>query len=143
MTTYRVLAALALAVCLRAADLPNDRLTPGAVNPAITRAQVCTPRFSETQRHTSKALKNLVYANYGIRTHRVGEYEIDHRVPLELGGADVLKNLWPQSYLTPRWNAHVKDQLENSLKRDVCAGRISLGAAQTVFLGNWIEAFHK
>jgi len=126
----------------RTADLPDDRLTPGAIDKTVTRAEVCTAGFSHTRRHTSDALKAAVYAEYGIREHRPGDYEIDHRVPLELGGADVKANLWPESYRS-EWSAHLKDQLENAMRRDVCAGRVPLAAAQLVFLGDWIAVYRE
>jgi len=36
-----------------------------------------------------------VYDRYGIRKDRA-TCELDHLVPLELGGADSLDNVWPQ-----------------------------------------------
>jgi hypothetical protein len=42
---------------------------------------------------------------------------VDHLVSLEIGGANTVQNLWPQSYDTTPWNAHVKDKLENFAAR--------------------------
>jgi putative intracellular protease/amidase len=47
-------------------------------------------------------------------------------VPRELGGADDERNLWPQ----PLAEARVKDRQENALHRAVCAGTVTLAAAQ-------------
>jgi hypothetical protein len=41
--------------------------------------------------------------------------EIDHLISRELGGADEVANLWPQSYGGQPWNAVLKDKLENRL----------------------------
>lgn len=60
----------------------------------------------------------------------VHEYEVDHIIPLELGGADTEKNLRPQAgnRNLNGYDAsyHVKDQLENELHTRVCAGRLDL-----------------
>jgi hypothetical protein len=32
-------------------------------------------------------------------------YELDHLIPLELGGSNDLRNLWPQPF-EGEWNAH-------------------------------------
>jgi hypothetical protein len=118
---------------------PDDRLTPGAVmtdDPAI----VCTPGYTKTVRHTSGRLKAQIYRAYGI-DKQSGHFEIDHRVPLELGGADVAENLWPESYDTQPWNAHTKDRLENFLHAEVCSGHMSLRNAQAEFQGDWIASY--
>jgi len=70
------------------------------------------------------------------------QYEIDHFIPLELGGSNDPENLWPQSYVIP-WGAHVKDALENKLHRMVCAGQISLTNAQAAIKTNWLQAYDK
>jgi hypothetical protein len=66
----------------------------------------------------------------------------EHLVPLELGGSNELRNLWPQPYHVV-WNAHVKDRLENTLHRMVCANpqQITLAAAQHLIATDWIAAY--
>ncbi len=88
-------------VAAAASNLPDPHLTPGAVS-TVDVAQICSPGFAKAVRHTSRALKLAVYAAYRIAPDS-GRYEIDHLIPLELGGADVAANLWPESYdLTAR-----------------------------------------
>jgi hypothetical protein len=87
--------------------------------------------------------KDSVYARYHIRHHVKGEYEIDHLIPLELGGSNEITNLWPQSYKTEPWNAHKKDRLENRLKRLVITRHLTLEQAQEVIRTNWIAAYQK
>jgi hypothetical protein len=60
-----------------------------------------------------------------------------------LGGSNALKNLWPQSFQTQPWNAHVKDHLENELHRLVYAGQLDLGTAQRDIATDWIAAYRK
>jgi hypothetical protein len=134
-------ATMALAAAASAADpvQPDPRLTPGAVLP-VDAATICEPGYARTVRHTSGRLKAEVYREYGI-DRQAGHYEIDHLVSLELGGADVRENLWPQSYDTEPWNATVKDRLENFLHAEICAGRLRLEEAQREIATDWIGAY--
>ena len=61
------------------------------------------------------ALGNRVFATYGISSPQPQNYEIDYLITPALGGADDIRNLWPQAYSTTVWNAQVKDQLEDYL----------------------------
>jgi hypothetical protein len=80
-----------------------------------------------------------VFAAYGIDPHAHG-FELDHRVPLELGGSNAPENLWPQAYSSQPWNAHLKDRLEDRVHALVCSGTMSLHDGQALFLGDWIAA---
>jgi hypothetical protein len=123
-----------------AANLPDPRLTPGAVLTSDV-ARICAPGYARSVRHAAYALKLAIYAEYHLTPH-AGRYEIDHLIPLELGGADVAENLWPQSYDAPG-NAGKKDRLENFLHREVCAGKLPLREAQAEIAGNWRAAYRK
>ena len=50
-----------------------------------------------------------------------GAYELDHLIPLELGGGNAATNLWPEAHHGVG-SASVKDQLENHLHVLVCSG---------------------
>jgi hypothetical protein len=120
---------------------PDPRLTPGAVLTTDTGA-ICQPGYTKTVRHTSGRVKSEIYREYGI-DRKGGHYEVDHLISLELGGADVRENLWPQSYDTQPWNASVKDQLENFLHAEVCAGRMPIEQAQREIATDWIATYRK
>ena len=60
-----------------------------------------------------------------------------------IGIQNDIVNLWPQSYNTKPWNAHVKDVLENKLHKMVCTGTITLDDAQRDIAADWIEAYRK
>ncbi len=121
---------------------PDSVLTPGAVL-AVSDTDVCTPGYSSRVRHVTAEIKREVYAEYGVTVHAPGDYEVDHLISLEIGGSNSIKNLWPESYLTQPWNAHVKDALENRLHRMVCAHTISLTTAQDAIARDWIAAYQK
>jgi hypothetical protein len=132
-----------IALCLAAGGLaaafpirPDAALTPGAVatrDPGV----VCSPGYARRARHVAPGVRRAVFAAYGIDP-RAGRFELDHLVSLELGGSNDARNLWPESYDTRPWNAHVKDRLENRLHRLVCDGSLSLPDAQARIAGDWI-----
>ena len=64
-------------------------------------------------------------------------YEVDHLVPLELGGDPTdTRNIWPQ----PIAAAKQKDEVENELHDLVCSGRVSLRQAQSAIAKDWKTA---
>jgi hypothetical protein len=77
--------------------------------------------------------------------------EVDHLIPLELGGSNALSNLWPEpfgcadrqrcSVYDPRPGAGEKDQLENELHRLVCSGSLKLADAQRCVASNWVQCW--
>jgi len=124
-----------------AAYLPNPQMTPGDVLD-VTTADICVPGYSSKVRNVPTSVKDQVYQEYGIASHKPGAYEVDHLISLELGGSNSIRNLWPESY-TGNWNAHIKDKLENKLHDDVCAGQVDLKTAQHEISTDWIAAYKK
>jgi hypothetical protein len=121
---------------------PDPSKTPGATLP-VTTADICVPGYSRKVRNVPVEVKREAYASYGITHREPGEYEVDHLISLELGGSNSIKNLWPESFITEPWNAHVKDALENELHREVCAGTVDLSTAQHDIATDWIAAYKK
>jgi hypothetical protein len=117
-------------------------LTPGDILPADP-ATLCVRGYSRSVRNVPPELKAAVYAEYGILDHRAGDYEIDHLIPLSLGGSNDIKNLWPESTRTTPWNSFVKDQLEEKLHELVCAGQLDLASAQREIATDWIAAYRR
>lgn len=135
---------LMIALPVHADMLPNARLTPGSVIVGVTARDVCVRGYAKHVRHVTAREKRWVRREYGLRGAHDGYCaqgcEIDHLVSLELGGSNSIRNLWPEPYHGP-WNAHIKDRYENYLHRQVCRGRITLKAAQTLIRTNWIEGY--
>ena len=149
VTAHSLLAALVgvlWGVCASGAGgsgaAPDHALTPGDTLPVTVR-DICTPGYSKLVRNVPEAVKRQVYAEYGIAHHKPHEFEVDHLISLELGGSNSLRNLWPESYLTQPWNAHVKDTLENRLHADVCSGALPLADAQHEIATDWIAAYKR
>lgn len=67
-------------------------------------------------------------------------HEYDHLIPLELGGApNDTRNLWPE----PGGSPNPKDRLEDRLRREVCARRVSLAAARREIARDWVTAYRR
>lgn len=134
-------------VCSQAyLPLPDPACQPGAVNPDVTPATIgatiCVAGWTRTVRPPvsyTNALKRRQIAEYGYADTNPADYEEDHLIPLELGGAPRdPRNLWPE----PRYDAGGgtaagKDEVENALKRKVCAGLMPLAAARTIMAVDW------
>ena len=115
---------------------PNPSLTPGAVL-ATDASTICAPGYASGVRDVSTATKENVYAEYGVSYPQpLGAYEVDHFIPLEIGGSNDLKNLWLEP-ATPTPGFHQKDQFENFEHGQVCNGTISVAEAQSRMVSDW------
>ncbi|QWF85833.1 hypothetical protein HUW46_09313 [Amycolatopsis sp. CA-230715] len=89
--------------------------------------------------YTNK-LKAQGIKDYGYTDTNMSDYEEDHFLPLELGGAPRdPKNLWPEPHDGDK-NSYSKDRVENAVKRAVCDGKATLAAAQHAMLTDWTTA---
>jgi hypothetical protein len=120
---------------------PNSRVTPGETRP-IALSEVCKTQQAEVVRNISTETRNQVLATYGIKPWKTAEFEVDYLITPDLGGAESMRNLWPQPY-SARWNAKVKDRLEQRLHDLVCAGKVDLSTAQRDIASDWIGAYKK
>lgn len=118
--------------------LPDRRYTPGKVAD-VSKTQACSTHWGKDVRHVTPKMKATVCAWYGAKNCPGAKWEVDHLIPRELGGADDVSNLWPQ----PIQQARLKDRLENALHNEVCAGKISLKAAQREMAQDWYAAYLK
>jgi hypothetical protein len=122
--------------------LPDSKLTPGDTFD-VTAQDVRVPGYAKKVRAVPAWLKRQAYAEYGITQYKTGDYEVDHLIPLSLGGSNSIRNIWPQSTKTSPWNSFVKDALERKLHKLVCAGQLDLKTAQRGIASDWIEAYKK
>jgi hypothetical protein len=122
--------------------LPDLACTPGSVDPAVTqrdiRSTICRAGWTATvrppERQTEHAKYHVAYPAYHIPDGTVSE--LDHDVPLELGGSNDITNLWPEAGRVP----NAKDKVERALNRAVCGGKVSLAAAQRAIAADWQTA---
>jgi len=127
-----------------AGELPDKQLTPGYMRSVSVR-ELCTTSTSLV-RSVSESTKKQVFASYKLSGNDrsvCGEgFEIDHLVSLELGGANDIQNLWPQSYCGKN-NAHDKDKLENELHRRICLGKMNIIDAQMCIKNDGVMCYIK
>ena len=130
--------------------LPSDPchvngVTFCALNPAVTQSTIastiCLTGWTSTVRPPSSytsSLKVEQLAAFGYTDQNPKDYEEDHRVPLELGGAPRdASNLSPERGASP----NPKDSAENSARADVCAGRMTLREEQAAFIAAWLGPY--
>jgi hypothetical protein len=79
--------------------VPDPKLTPGDTF-GVTPQDLCASGYAREVRDVPAKMKGEVYREYGITSHRPGDYEIDHLISLELGGSNSINNLWPESHRT-------------------------------------------
>ena len=139
-----------VAVTAWAGDLPDPRLTPGAINPDVTqeniRATICVKGWTKTVRpaanYTNRLKKEQIRA-YGYEDRNPKDYEEDHLIPLSVGGNPTdPRNLWPEPRRS-EWGADRKDELEFALYKAVCHGQVSLAEAQNIFATDWISGYKR
>jgi hypothetical protein len=130
--------------------LQDKACTPGNVFPNATVGDgsshdICVAGYTKTIPDIPLSLQNQAYAAYGVTSHAAGQYEIDHLVPLELGGNNLpgdTSNLWPEP-ASPVPGFHEKDTVEIYLHDQVCSGKMSLHAAQVTIATNWIAVYNQ
>jgi hypothetical protein len=123
-------------------QLPDPRCTPGSIDPDVTQANIgstiCKKGWTNTVRppeaQTERFKYDVAYPHYG--TPQGEQTELDHLVPLELGGSNDATNLWPEYPPSP----NPKDKVEDALNRAVCDGRVSLARAQAAIASDWMTA---
>ena len=101
---------------------------------------VCVSGYTATVRPAvsyTEGVKKKLLKQRNLDWSHAKEFELDHIVPLELGGHPRdLNNLQLQAWDGPE-GAHVKDHLENKLHCMVCSGQIPLRQAQSEIYKNW------
>jgi hypothetical protein len=124
---------LALAAPAVADDMP---LNP-AVTQATIEATICVPGWTKTVRPSARytaAIKIKLIRELEIPEELLVDFELDHRIPLALGGApSEERNL----ELQPWDEAGEKDRIETCLSRAVCAGTITLDEARRRIWTDW------
>jgi hypothetical protein len=125
------------------AIVPDPTLTPGRAGSQDPQ-EICA-NGTKALRHWSRDRDDRILRAYGLAPGPHPDFEVDHLVPLGIGGADTDDNLWPEPRRTlePVWNAERKDRLEFRLRNLICTRSISPEEAQRAIADDWTEAFRK
>lgn len=129
----------------------DPKCTPGSTNPTLTLAVLSDADFRTgcVRDHLSSATaKNKTYEWYGLtkpdeNTGSTQTCELDHLIPLYIGGADDLANIWPQCgptdvTLMQRYFKQ-KDQVEVYIGIMVRKKKIKLADAQKGMATDWTQ----
>ncbi len=128
---------------------PNPTLTPGVaatLKASDLQASYNGQTYSQAHRSVQSSEKNQVYQEYSITgSHPVGSYEVDHFYPLCAGGANDLKNLWPEPAANV-WNGadygfHTKDKLETYICAQIKAGKLDPAVAYQKVTTDWVAYY--
>jgi len=129
------------------AELPmqDPECTPGAINPTVTVDIIRSGRLrTGCVRNciTTQFQKGIEYERYGVHKDRA-TCELDHLVPLELGGADSLDNIWPQCgpYGAAGLKIYFKEKnvVEDYFTTLVKTGQMGLRDAQEAIAKDWTQ----
>jgi hypothetical protein len=142
-TTYALNKRTKTKNCKVNGSLPDTKCTPGAV--MTTDLYIICYTSTKDRRNVSSATSNQVYNEYNIikpvnNTGKNQKYEVDHLIPLELGGSNDIANLFPEA-ASPTPGFREKDKVENYLHEQVCSGAISIQEAQYGIAINWLKYY--
>jgi hypothetical protein len=113
---------------------PDNACTPGAYQ-ALSRSAVCTPK---DRPGLTAADHRKILSEYGVPHWTGRDGELDHRVPVFLGGLTTEQNIWPERGSIP----NRKDALELLVRRRVCVERnMRVRTAVRLFLADWVHAY--
>ncbi|HKQ24506.1 MAG TPA: hypothetical protein VJT81_08725 [Burkholderiales bacterium] len=137
----------ALLLLLAAAAAYDDR---GALNRDVrqdTIAQtICVPGYTKSvgpaTSYTSD-VKRMLMERAGMNPTIAQYYEVDHIIPLGLGGHPTDRQNLALQILEGRNGARRKDRIEAKLQCLVCSGQVTVADAQREILANWQAAYHR
>ncbi len=124
----------------RVQHLPDKKLTPGD-SLRVSKDDLCKAEYTGPADKLTMALKRQVFDRYGVSPNALG-YNVDHLIPVSLGGSNSLKNLWPQP-LSDKWHYQMKNRLEKRLRKMVCSGQLDLEKAQVEIAADWVSAYER
>lgn len=127
---FSLLFVLAADVRAQEALLPDPKLTPGRV-----------AQSEKDRRGVTVEMEQKVFARYRLPWSSRPAFKIDHLIPLELGGADTIDNLWPQSLRAKPYGWERKELLTEVLLQRIAKRQITLEQAQEQIRRDWIDAF--
>lgn len=123
---------------LAAAQLPSVFQTPGNKGKA-TEAQICAADFEASVKPIAKWQRDQALERYGKRPEDFTG-ELDHLIPIALGGTNDPDNLWP---IPPNktMGPEQKKALDLKLHQLVCDKTLKLKDAQDAIKKDWVKAY--
>jgi hypothetical protein len=126
-------------------DVPVEVLNPDVRQDTIQKT-ICVPGYTESVRPSTSFTNGLKLKLLREQAPPMVDpkiYELDHHLPLALGGHPRnLKNLVLQVLNGPD-GAKAKDRLEVKMKKLVCANKLLLDVARKEIYWDWQSAYRK
>jgi hypothetical protein len=117
----------------------------GMTNPHVTQqnisSTICRRGWDASVRPSSAQTWEL--KRFLLHGRRAPDYELDHIIPIGLGGAVLDRRNLLLQRRSGASNAHMKDQLEHQLSIMVCAGDATLTGARHEIGTDWRAAYKK
>lgn len=127
---------------------PDPKLTPGKIATSDFKELTSTVNgltYSKNHRVTPQSMKNQVCKEYPVNCKGNPRPEVDHFVPLALGGADDALNLWEEPdtimWNGQDWGYHTKDKLEAYMIIQMKKGKIAPKDAQNCIMNDWVSCY--
>lgn len=141
-TSLEILPPTKFSNCQINGSLPDPDCTPGAIFKDANTETICVSGYTKTVRKVSLSTRKKVFADYQIPyPPATGSYELDHLIPLALGGNNDSANLFPEA-VDPFPGFKEKDVAEVYLQQEVCSGHITLTSAQYQIAKNWVLIYN-
>jgi hypothetical protein len=123
-------------------SVPTEAINPNVSQETIQQT-ICVVGYTATVRPATSytnGVKAKLLREQSLPIATASEYELDHRIPLALGGhprnlANLALQLWEGDNGAKR-----KDQLERRLQRLVCAEALRLDTARSAIYFDWRAA---
>ncbi len=135
--------------------MPDSICTPGSINTEVNQnslyTTICRAGGYTSSVRPPESLTEPVKFELMSAYHtdlKASQIELDHLVPLELGGSSDVANLWPEpntgspkefNSINP-YGYNAKDGVEGRLHDAVCSRQVTLQQAQVAIVDNWTTA---
>ena len=104
---------------------------------------ICSKGYTTTVRDVPQDVRLKIYEINGVSYPQPrGMYELDHVIPLELGGGNGIGNLQLEAR-DPRPGSLEKDRVENYLHKQVCSRNMDLEEARNQMKNNWTNVYFR
>jgi hypothetical protein len=122
---------------------PNPKLTPGVIAVKDLTTVCRGPKrirglFTPSDPLISLSTQRAVFAEYQITAANQKHYGLDFLVPLQLGGANTVANIWPAS-TSHGVGFHEKQVLNIRIHELVCERAMTLDEAQKSIATDWVK----
>jgi hypothetical protein len=122
----------------------------GALNPNVTQntigQTVCVSGYAKSVRPDTSytnGVKRILMEHARINPAVASYYELDHIIPLALGGHPTDRRNLALQIREGENGANRKDRIETKLHCLVCSGQVTLAKAQHEIASDWQAAYHR